>query len=163
MDKRTSGSSRILREQKESAHMKKTHGDTVQGKRSRTWVAWMQMRQRCRNPRAHNYYLYGARGISICVRWDSFDVFKRDMGNAPRGRSLGRIKNDRDYSPGNCEWQTARQQANNRRGNRRLTMNGVTRTVHEWARALRVPVSRIKSRLFRNLPVEKVLSKRRFK
>ena len=98
----------------------KTHGQT----KSRTWKSWSCMRERCMNPNAHGYSLYGARGIKICSRWDRFESFLVDMGERPDGFTIDRIDTDGNYEPGNCRWASWKQQNNNKRNNRRF--NGKT-------------------------------------
>jgi hypothetical protein len=77
---------------------------------------WVQMKQRCSNPRAAYYDSYGGRGIRVCESWvNSFAQFKIDMGERPSGTSLDRIDNDGDYEPSNCRWATQREQNLNQR------------------------------------------------
>ncbi len=86
---------------------------------SRTWVSWNSARTRCRNPNTKDYPRYGGRGITFSPLWDDFEVFFAEMGERPPGHSLDRIDNSKGYEPGNCRWATAKEQANNRRDNRR--------------------------------------------
>lgn len=78
-------------------------------------TAWRRMWNRCRNKKHHKFYLYGARGISVCEKWRSFDQFVEDMGPRPIGFTLDRIDNNSGYSKSNCRWATATQQVINRR------------------------------------------------
>ncbi len=73
------------------------------------------MKGRCSNPNNPDYRYYGARGITYCEEWESFEEFFADMGHRPPGTSLDRIDPNGNYEPGNCRWATAKQQANNKR------------------------------------------------
>lgn len=87
------------------------------------YFVWKAMRQRCQNPKARDYRHYGARGIAVCDRWQSFENFYSDMGE-PHGLTLERRDNDRGYSPDNCIWATQSDQVRNRR---RIARNQDTR------------------------------------
>lgn len=77
---------------------------------------WWQMINRCTNPRDASWQNYGARGISVCSRWLSFDAYYEDVGDCPASdMSLDRIDNDGDYEPGNVRWATAVEQTHNKR------------------------------------------------
>lgn len=78
--------------------------------------SWNNMKQRCYNPNHLNYADYGGRGIMVCSRWlGSFSNFLKDMGERPKGVSLCRKNNDKDYEPSNCYWSIYRKQDKDRR------------------------------------------------
>src|SRR5215204_588492 len=79
------------------------HGHTKwRGPVTPEYRAWVNMRQRCLNPRSPQYDRYGGRGITVCERWNSFVPFLADVGFRPSPvHSLDRIDNDGNYEPGN--------------------------------------------------------------
>lgn len=115
-----------------------THGKT----NTRLFRVWSSMKTRCENPKATNYSDYGERGISVCDEWkDDFESFYNwamSQGydpDAKRGEyTVDRIDNEKGYSPDNCRLASYKEQANNRRSNRRLSYNGITMSMAEWAR-----------------------------
>lgn len=118
---------------------------------------WWHMLDRCEDPTHPNYPKYGARGIRVCDRWRVFDQFLQDMGPRPEGTWLERIDNDGPYSPENCRWATPAEQQRNTRRNVRLTFQGETLTVTDWAKRLGCTKFVLHQRIRRGWPVERVL------
>jgi helix-turn-helix resolvase-like protein len=97
-------------------HFRNEHGEAIPGQETIEYRAWQSMKDRCENPNATKFEHYGGRGIQVCERWKEFKNFLADVGRRPKNKtSLGRINNDGDYEPGNCEWQTNLQQGRNTR------------------------------------------------
>lgn len=88
---------------------------THQMSKSPEYRIWRAMKNRCEREKNDNFKWYGARGIKVCDRWQSFESFYADMGVKPQGLTIDRVDNSKGYEPGNCVWATWKQQANNRR------------------------------------------------
>lgn len=104
--------------------------------RSRTYQVWLSMRRRCTDPKARGFKDYGARGITVCERWNDFANFLADMGEAPIGKTLDREKNHVGYEPGNCVWSTPAIQNRNKRSNINLTIGDETLCLKDWCTRL---------------------------
>lgn len=123
-----------------------------------TYETWCKMRRRCNDAKDDHFKFYGARGISVCEQWRDFLTFLHDMGERPAGMCLGRINNDGNYEPGNCRWETMRQQANNTRSNRRLELDGEIHTMAEWARKLGLTQGALNMRMKAGWDMRKTLT-----
>ena len=90
-----------------------THG----GKGTRLYNIWRNARQRCRNPKNPDYYLYGARGVEFCPAWDDFAVFRSwSLENGyTEELTLDRKDPNGSYTPENCRWATWAEQRRNQR------------------------------------------------
>ena len=117
--------------------------------RKRMFWVWCDMRARCESPKHKAFANYGGRGITVCDRWQSFDMFVNDMGERPDGTSLDRIDNDAGYSAENCRWATRQQQNSNRRNCILITDGEETVTLREYCRRRDLPYRPIVKR-YRN-------------
>lgn len=111
---------------------------------------WRSMHNRCYNQATKSYANYGGRGIAVDSAWHGTAGFKQfllDMGSRPAGLTLERIDNGGNYSPTNCKWASRDEQSKNKRNNRFLTANGVTKTLAEWAVDLKCSPATILYRL----------------
>jgi hypothetical protein len=134
----------------------KTHGMS----RAKIYKAWLKLVRRCTKPQDADFSEYGARGITVCDEWLKFENFYRDMGERPTAHhSIERIDNTKGYTPDNCRWATAIEQANNRRNTRLYTINGRAMTIPMWAREYGVSVRLVAGRIYRlKWPIEKALT-----
>jgi hypothetical protein len=83
---------------------------------TRTHNIWRGMLKRCQTKTCGAYPHYGGRGIKVCDRWQTFENFFADMGEAPLGSSIEREDVNGDYEPSNCVWlELGRQTLNTRR------------------------------------------------
>lgn len=134
-----------------------THGQSG----TRLYYIYDNMIKRCYDASSEKYKSYGERGITVCDEWlHSREAFFKwaNASGYKDNLTLDRIDVNGSYSPSNCRWATAKVQANNRRSNRVLTLNGESHTVAEWADILGVNASTIYGRIYRGLNAEQALS-----
>jgi hypothetical protein len=124
---------------------RKTHGLS----HTRTNHIWRQMRYRCSNQNDHQYHDYGGKGIKVCERWNKFENFLEDMGEAPEGLTIERKDGKLGYNKENCYWDTWEVQANNKSSNRPIAAFGEIWNIGQWSKIKGIPVSTIKNRLDR--------------
>lgn len=80
------------------------------------YFVWHGMKRRCSKPNTKTYKFYGAKGVKLCSRWDSFINFYEDMGPRPdSGWVIDRIDPYGDYEPENCRWQKREESSHNKR------------------------------------------------
>lgn len=121
----------------------------VKRNRKGAYSSWTQMKSRCSDKNASGYEYYGGRGIKVCNRWKSFDLFYEDMGDRPEGFSIDRIDVNGDYKPENCKWSSISEQSYNRRNNRHIELNGEIKPLGKWIEQFGISRSCITGRLRR--------------
>lgn len=122
--------------------------------------SWRSMLRRCYHPSASQYGYYGGRGIQVCERWKKdFQAFLSDMGLKPSPtHTIERLDVNEHYRPGNCRWADRFEQARNKRTTRRLTLNGETLTIQQWAERLGVRTGTLSSRHQKGWSDERILT-----
>lgn len=125
------------------------------------YSCYRNMLSRCYNPNVDRYSRYGGRGIRVCDAWrSSFEAFAAwaDAAGYNPDLSLDRIEVDGSYGPENCRWVDMLTQARNRGSTRRLTWDGETLTVREWAEKLSVPYDAMQLRVTRGWSADRIFT-----
>lgn len=117
-----------------------THGATARDASDtvrRLYRIWIDIKRRCNNKQHKDYPNYGGRGISVCDAWLlSFEEFKNwSLCNGySNGLSIDRIDVNGNYEPNNCRCADLYTQANNKRNNKYVEIDGKTMTYAECER-----------------------------
>lgn len=130
---------------------------------TRIYRIWDHMKQRCFNPKASYYKIYGGRGITVCEEWlgengfENFLEWSVNNGYA-NNLSIDRINPDGNYEPSNCRWANSLTQANNKRTSRLITYKGETATIAQIAKKYNVPDGIFRSRLRCGWSIDDIIS-----
>jgi len=119
---------------------------------------WIGMIQRCNNPKNNSYRYYGGRGIFVCKRWMKFEHFLEDVGERPKGKTLGRINNNMGYKKSNCKWSTPKEQSRNKRNTKFYYYNNKKQDLLTLAEKYNIKPATLRERISRGLSIEKALT-----
>lgn len=118
----------------------KTHGMS----KTRTYALWHSM-------------IKNRTGV-ICDRWETFENFLEDMGEAPEKLVLAKINENGIFEKDNCEWVSRSELTKRIHSYYMITYNGKTQCANDWAKELGISSDAIIKRLNKGLPIDKVLS-----
>lgn len=125
------------------------------------YKTWHNMRSRCKNPNASKYKLYGGKGIKVCKEWDENFVsfYNWAINNKwEKGLSIERLDSNKNYEPNNCIWADYKIQNNNTIQNHKLTFNGKTMNINQWAEYLNISKKMLSERIRRGWNIERALT-----
>jgi hypothetical protein len=120
--------------------------------------SYRSMMDRCYREKAHNYYLYGGRGIVVCTEWHNIENFKKwaESNGYKPGLTLDRIEVNGNYEPSNCRWVTMKTQDNNRRNTVYIQHNGEIHTISEWSEIAGINRSTPNNRYYKGFGIDKM-------
>jgi len=93
----------------------KKHGAS----KTNDYVAYQGIKGRCLNPNHGDYKNYGAKGVTLCAKWLTFEGVVSDMGlradTGLKDPTIERIDVTGNYEKSNCIWIERGLQAKNKR------------------------------------------------
>ena len=131
-------------------------------KSKRLYGIWVNMRRRCRE-KDRKYYFQ--KGIKVCQEWQNYKLFAKWAYSNGYSDSLtiDRINPNKNYEPTNCRWITIEEQQRNRSDVHKLTFNGETHCISEWAEITGIDKWTISKRLLDGWSVERALTEKTHK
>jgi len=104
--------------------------------KSRLYRIWRGMIQRCNGSNRRISKYYHDKGITVCDKWKTFDIFKSwaDENGYSEKLTIDRIDNSKGYCPSNCRWADYKQQAMNRSNSINVTFQGITDSLYGWSK-----------------------------
>jgi hypothetical protein len=130
------------------------------------YLTWGTMKARCYNKNRPDYKYYGGKDIVMSEEFkNDFSVWLEYVEQLPNYElrqelklTIDRIEPGAGYERGNLRWATHSQQCNNFSNNRIITLNGVSKTISEWADVTAIPYATIYARIGYGWSIEKTLT-----
>lgn len=146
------------RERSSEVNTKHGHSD------DRIYRIWIGMKNRCMNPNYSLYANYGGRGIIVCKDWLSFQVFYdwAITNGYQKDLTIERKDVNGNYEPDNCTWLDMDSQRRNTTRSKRITFNGKTLTMRQWANEIGIDISTLCNRIKSGLSVEQALTHEKY-
>lgn len=126
----------------------------------RLYNIYCNMVARCYDKKHISYLWYGYKGIKVYREWldNRTTFFEWAINNGYKDNlTIDRIDVNGNYEPNNCRWITNKEQQNNRTNNIRLTYNGKTQTISQWADELCINRKTISTRYYRGWSMKECL------
>ncbi len=121
-------------------------------------------RRACENPNDGRYYLFGARGITVCDEWrkDENTFIEWSLNNGYRdGSILLRYDKEQGFAPWNCKWRTEPDKGQGRKGSVIITANDEAHSLAEWSRITGLHRDTILERLLRGATPEEAVKQKK--
>lgn len=137
-----------------------THGET----KTSLYSTWRGIKARCYRNKSKGYKNYGGRGITMFDEWNkSYEAFRNYVSHLENygveGYTIDRIDVNGDYVPGNIRWADSETQANNKRVNHLLELNGEILNAKQWSKRLGIKYSTLMNRIKMGWSDEDVLTR----
>ena len=133
-----------------------SHGES----KTKLYMIWSGMKERCLNTNNKRYRYYGERGIGVFSGWLDFVTFRNwaiDKGYR-EGLSIERNEVNGNYEPSNCRWIPKSDQPKNTRSNIVIFYNGQKKYLQRWADEFGINRSTLQGRLNRGMSVHESLT-----
>ena len=143
---------------------------------TRLYDIWINMKQRCSNPKTKSYAVYGGKGIQVCEEWKSsfttFMQWARAQGYDDT-LTIDRIDADKGYEPSNCRWITKAEnsrrasetniafiQANGAKA-KEYEYKGKSQSLYAWAEEIGISYTSMYRRIKNGWPPEEAFTTKR--
>lgn len=106
---------------------------------TRIYHIWEGIKGRCLNKNNKDYKNYGGRNISLYSEWKNFiNFYNWAIKNGYKENlQIDRINVNGNYEPINCRWVSSSIQNNNKRNNKIIIIDGISKTISQWSKELK--------------------------